>query len=241
MACSSLRVPSARRPRTPARLRLAGRRGRRQHQPQPQLHSCSSPTCPAFSVLALKVIDSSMVSVSPDVDREGRLAGDRQHATVPQLDCAQLGVDQSESLQSVRSARSLCACVSAYAVAAVHVTAWPDPQQKARVLIPTRVARLLASSSCVKTFVLIHGHRPDECSVAYAAWSGFDSPLRGKKVQSTCARYTSRQPPDVDGRVAGHEIWWTAQAQGSVAALAQLPPYVRARTQAREVSEITIA
>ena len=36
--------------------------------PLPQLHSCSSPTCPAFSVLALKVIDSSMVSVSPDVD-----------------------------------------------------------------------------------------------------------------------------------------------------------------------------
>jgi hypothetical protein len=28
---------------------------------------------PAFSVLALKVIDSSMVSVSPDVDREGQI------------------------------------------------------------------------------------------------------------------------------------------------------------------------
>ncbi len=57
---------------TPARLRLAGLRGRRQQpQPPPGLHSCASPTCPAFSVLALKVIDSSMVSVSPDVDREG--------------------------------------------------------------------------------------------------------------------------------------------------------------------------
>ena len=40
-------------------------------QPSANVHSCSSPTCPAFSVLALKVIDSSMVSVSPDVDREG--------------------------------------------------------------------------------------------------------------------------------------------------------------------------
>ena len=30
---------------------------------------------PAFSVLALKVIDSSMVSVSPDVDREGATCG----------------------------------------------------------------------------------------------------------------------------------------------------------------------
>ena len=65
----------ARRPRIPARLRLAGLRGRRQPHPLPQLHSCSSPTCPAFSVLALKVIDSSMVSVSPDVDREGPTKG----------------------------------------------------------------------------------------------------------------------------------------------------------------------
>ena len=66
----------ARRPRIPARLRLAGLRGRRrQPQPllQPQLHSCSSPTSRRGFVLALKVIDSSMVSVSPDVDREGPL------------------------------------------------------------------------------------------------------------------------------------------------------------------------
>jgi len=31
----------------------------------------ASPTSPAFSILALKVTDSSIVSVSPDVDREG--------------------------------------------------------------------------------------------------------------------------------------------------------------------------
>ncbi len=109
------------------------------------------------------------------------------------------------------------------------------------MLIPTGLARRQARFNCVKNFILIHGHRPDECSVAYAAWSGFDSPLRGKKVQSTCGRYVSRQPPDVHGSVAVHEIWWTTQANDSVAALAQLPPYVRARTQAREVSEITIA
>jgi hypothetical protein len=60
----------ARRPRIPARLRQAGLRDRRQPHPQPQLHSCSTPTSPAFSVLALKVTNSSMVSVSPDVDRE---------------------------------------------------------------------------------------------------------------------------------------------------------------------------
>ena len=42
----------------------------------PQLHLCSSPACPAFSVLALEVIDSSMVSVSPDVGREGHAGKD---------------------------------------------------------------------------------------------------------------------------------------------------------------------
>ena len=45
----------ARRPRIPARLRLPGLRGRRQHHPQPWLHSCSSPTSWRCSVLALKV------------------------------------------------------------------------------------------------------------------------------------------------------------------------------------------
>ncbi|MGH2862505.1 MAG: hypothetical protein ACRDLT_13520, partial [Solirubrobacteraceae bacterium] len=30
-----------------------------------------TPTCPTDSVLALKVIDSSIVSVSPDIGREG--------------------------------------------------------------------------------------------------------------------------------------------------------------------------
>jgi hypothetical protein len=42
---------------------------------------CSGIECvgsaPAFSVLALKAIDSSLVSFSPDVDREGGAAGGR--------------------------------------------------------------------------------------------------------------------------------------------------------------------
>ena len=60
---------------TPARLRQAGVRGRRQHHPPPWLNSCSTPTSPAFSVLALKDIDSSMVSVSPDVEQRGSARG----------------------------------------------------------------------------------------------------------------------------------------------------------------------
>jgi hypothetical protein len=92
----------------------------------------------------------------------------------------------------------------------------------------------------LKTFVLIHQHMPAECSIAYAAWSGFASPLRGRTVQSTCARYRSASPPGAAARPPRHEIWWTAEAEDVESALIQLPAYVRDRTQAREVSEMTI-
>jgi hypothetical protein len=92
----------------------------------------------------------------------------------------------------------------------------------------------------VKTFVLIHRHAPAECVVAYAAWSGFDSPLRGRTVKSTCARFApGRRLDTVDGALQ-HETWWTVEALDPAAALSQLPPYVRERTQAREVSEVAI-
>lgn len=91
----------------------------------------------------------------------------------------------------------------------------------------------------MKTFVLIHAHTPAECTIAYAAWSGFDSPLRGRPAQSTCARHVSHRPSGTADGVLEHEIWWTAHAKDSALALAQLPPYVRERTQAREVSEVT--
>jgi hypothetical protein len=90
----------------------------------------------------------------------------------------------------------------------------------------------------VKSYVLIHQHAPAECSVAYAAWSGFDSPLRGRAVPSTCARHVGAAAPA--GGPAGHEIWWTTQAGDEASALGQLPPYVRERTQVREVSEVMI-
>lgn len=90
----------------------------------------------------------------------------------------------------------------------------------------------------MKTFVLIHHHSPAECRIAYAAWNGFDSPLRGGKVQSTCARHRPQQLGAPDDAV--HEIWWTVQAADEAAALQLLPPYVSDRTEAREVSEIKI-
>jgi hypothetical protein len=92
----------------------------------------------------------------------------------------------------------------------------------------------------MKTFILIHEHAPAECPIAYAAWNGFDSPLRGGSVQSTCARYMSHRPSGPAGGARVHEMWWTAQADDVDSALGQLPPYVRDRTHAREVSEVRI-
>jgi hypothetical protein len=92
----------------------------------------------------------------------------------------------------------------------------------------------------LKTFVLIHQHTPAQCSIAYAAWSGFASPLRGRTVHSTCARYRSSPRPGAAASPLMHETWWTTEAEDGHAALIQLPAYVRDRTQAREVSELTI-
>ena len=36
-------------------------------------------------------------------------------------------------------------------------------------------------------FVLAHHHEAADCRVAYAAWKGFDSPLRRKHTMASCA------------------------------------------------------
>jgi hypothetical protein len=79
----------------------------------------------------------------------------------------------------------------------------------------------------VPTYQLTHQHAPEECRVAFAAWRGFDSPLRRRRTLASCA----------DG---GHQIWWTVEADDPAAALAQLPPYVAERTQLAAVSEVPI-
>jgi hypothetical protein len=74
-------------------------------------------------------------------------------------------------------------------------------------------------------FMLSHAHAPEDCGTAFAAWRGFDSPLRHSSALSSC----------VEGR---HHAWWQVEAADAEAALAQLPPFVAARTvveQAREV------
>jgi hypothetical protein len=79
----------------------------------------------------------------------------------------------------------------------------------------------------VATFLLCHRHRPEECRVVFAAFKGFDSPLRHMTTFGTC-------------RGGGHRLWWRVQAPAADAALAELPEYVSARTEAIEVAEVQI-
>ncbi|MDN5859362.1 MAG: hypothetical protein L0H84_12140 [Pseudonocardia sp.] len=77
------------------------------------------------------------------------------------------------------------------------------------------------------TYLLCHRHEAAQCRFAFAAWRGFGSPLRRTSTLSSCPQ----------GR---HEIWWTVDAADRAAALAQLPPFLRTRTEAIPVCEVPI-
>jgi hypothetical protein len=79
--------------------------------------------------------------------------------------------------------------------------------------------------------MLVHTHRPSECRVAFAAWRGFDSPLRHAATAGSCAQYGSATP---------HRIWWAIDAADEQAAYAHLPPWVAERTVAERVSQLEI-
>jgi hypothetical protein len=76
-------------------------------------------------------------------------------------------------------------------------------------------------------FLLQHRHTPDECAAAFAAWTGFQSPLRHGSAASTCL-------------AGGHALWWRVQANDAAAALAMLPLFVARRTVPIEVRDIEI-
>ncbi len=81
-------------------------------------------------------------------------------------------------------------------------------------------------------FMLDHRHLPEECGIAFAAWRGFESPLRHDVALSSCASEGAGRDP--------HRIWWAVEARDAHAALAMLPPYVAQRTAARPMSEVPI-
>ena len=76
-------------------------------------------------------------------------------------------------------------------------------------------------------FLLQHRHTPAECAPAFAAWTGFRSPLRHGSAASTCL-------------IGGHSLWWRVQAEDAAAALAMLPLFVARRTVPIEVRDIEI-
>jgi hypothetical protein len=75
--------------------------------------------------------------------------------------------------------------------------------------------------------MLAHRHEPHECRAAFAAWRGFDSPLRREPALGSCAR-------------GGHALWWTVEAADERSALALVPPYLAERTEVTEVGEVPI-
>ena len=77
------------------------------------------------------------------------------------------------------------------------------------------------------TFLLSHRHEPAACRFAFAAWQGFESPLRRSRALASCAS-------------GGHRLWWSVEAGDARAALEQLPPFVAARTEVEEVGEVQI-
>jgi hypothetical protein len=79
----------------------------------------------------------------------------------------------------------------------------------------------------VPLFMLCHRHEPHECRSAFAAWKGFDSPLRHGLTVASC----------VEG---GHGAWWRVEAPDAEAALAQLPSFVRERTEVERAREVRL-
>ncbi|HYI19804.1 MAG TPA: hypothetical protein VD836_13910 [Solirubrobacteraceae bacterium] len=76
-------------------------------------------------------------------------------------------------------------------------------------------------------FLLEHRHVPGECASAFAAWLGFDSPLRHHAAASTCV-------------AGGHVVWWHVDAADRHAALALFPDFVAERTDVRRVHDVLI-
>ena len=76
-------------------------------------------------------------------------------------------------------------------------------------------------------FLLQHQHEAHECAAAFAAWQGFDSPLRHRRAQSSCL-------------AGGHGVWWQVEATNRGDALALLPRFVAQRTNPIQVREVRI-
>lgn len=76
-------------------------------------------------------------------------------------------------------------------------------------------------------YLLHHRHQPAECATTFAAWKGFDSPLREGSAWCSCSS-------------GGHHLWFVVDAADSETALGQLPRYLAERCEAIRVAEVRI-
>lgn len=77
------------------------------------------------------------------------------------------------------------------------------------------------------SYLLHHHHDPADCAAAFAAWIGFESPLRQRTAVSTCL-------------AGGHSLMWHVEASDRAAALALLPRYVRRQTVVSAARDVQI-
>ena len=87
--------------------------------------------------------------------------------------------------------------------------------------LPSTQARTMA------LYLLQHRHSPAECAATFAAWKGFDSPLREGSAWCSCP-------------TGGHHLWFLVDAADADTALGQLPRYVAERSEAVRVDEVSI-
>jgi hypothetical protein len=79
----------------------------------------------------------------------------------------------------------------------------------------------------MSVFLLNHEHAPHECEPAFAAWQGFESPLRHGHVLSTCLS-------------GGHRLFWLVEATDVREALSHLPRFVAERTVPTQVRRVEL-
>lgn len=76
-------------------------------------------------------------------------------------------------------------------------------------------------------YLLHHNHEPSECGAAFAAWKGFESPLRRHATFGSCL-------------LGGHAIWWIVEALTPDQAIGLLPGFIASRTTVTRVTEVAI-
>jgi hypothetical protein len=76
-------------------------------------------------------------------------------------------------------------------------------------------------------FLVYHRHEPHECGIAFAAFKGYDSPLRHQAALASCL-------------CGDHAIWWAVEAAKEQDALRLLPFFVAQRSTVTRVRQVVI-